>query len=208
MKITLQLYHDFFVISSALFIIYKSEDLMNIYEYIPAKDFKKISTILVILISAACGFFAFPAMFPNMSMKWIFQLSGIACLTGVIFVVSRYISKTVVYRIVGNEDEDMDFTVTELTNGGRSKITVCRFSLSGIESAELFYESKSEDRAKKKTLIKQAKKDGRKIFNYCADVKPAVVCCLLVEESGEKFLIKLRPDAVMYGYFQKSAEKS
>ena len=100
---------------------------MNIHEYIPAKNLKKISGALVILISAACGFFAFPTMFPGMPMRWLFQLSGIGCLVAVIFLATRYISKTVVYRLTETEEGGVDFTVTEVTNDGRSKITVFVF---------------------------------------------------------------------------------
>ena len=179
---------------------------MSIHEYIPAKNFKKISGALVILISAACGFFAFPTIFPEMSMRWLFQLSGIACLVGVIFISTRYILKHVVYRLIETEEGGIDFTVTEITNGGRTKITVCRFDVANIEKAELFYASNKKDESAKKAMVKQAKKDGRKIFNYSGDIKPPVVCCLLVEECGEKFLIKLTPDATMFGYFKRAAE--
>ena len=48
-------------------------------------------------------------------------------------------------------------------------------------------------------MIKQAKKDGRKMFNYSGSINPPVVCWLLVEECGEKFLIKLTPDATIFG---------
>ena len=179
---------------------------MSIHEYIPAKNFKKISGALVRLISAACGFFAFPTIFPEMSMRWLFQLSGIGCLVAVIFFAARYISKTVVYRLIETEEGGVDFTVTEVTNGGRSKITVCRFDISNVERAELFYASNKDDSSKQKAMIKQAKADKRKIFNYSGDIKPPVVCCLLVEECGEKFLIKLTPDATIFGYFKRAAE--
>lgn len=179
---------------------------MNIHEYIPAKNLKKISGLLVILLSAACGFFAFPAIFTEMPMRWLFQLSGIACLVAVIFLSTRYISKSVVYRLVETDNEGIDFTVTEVTNGGRSKITVCRFDIANIERAELFYASNKEDEKKKKAMMKQAKKEQRKSFNYSGDINPPVVCALFVEECGEKFFIKLTPDATLFGYFKKAAE--
>ena len=162
--------------------------------------------MLVILIAAACGFFAFPTMFADMPMRWLFQLSGVFCLVGVIFLATRYISKTVIYRLTENGEGGVDFTVTEVTNGGRSKITVCRFDVTNVECAELFYASNKADGEKKKAMIKQAKKEKHKIFNYSGDIKPPVVCCLLVEECGEKFLIKLTPDATMFGYFKRAAE--
>ena len=179
---------------------------MSIHEYIPAKNYKKISGLLVILISAACGFFAFPTIFAQMPMRWIFQLTGIGCLVAVIFFASRYISKSVVYRLVQTDEGSIDFTVTEVTNGGRAKVTVCRFDIANIERAELFYASNGDDESKKKELVKQAKKESRKSFNYCGDIKPPVVCCLLVEECGEKLLIKLTPDATLFGYFQRAAQ--
>jgi len=179
---------------------------MNIYEYIPAKNLKKISGALVILISAACGFFAFPAIFTEMPMRWLFQLSGVGCLVAVIFFASRYISKAVVYRLIETDEGGIDFTVTEVTNGGRTKVTVCRFDIANIEKVELFYAGNRDDETKKKAMVKRAKKDKRKLFNYSGDIKPPVVCCLLVEECGEKFFIKLTPDATIFGYFKKAAE--
>ena len=179
---------------------------MSVHEYIPAKNFKKISGLLVILISAACGFFAFPAMFSDMPMRWVFQLSGIGCLVAVIFFATRYISKSLVYRLVETDEGGIDFTVTEVTNGGRSKITVCRFDIANIERAELFYASNKDDVTSRKDMLKSAKKEHRKSFNYCGDIKPPVECCLLVEECGERFLIRLTPDATLYGYFKKSVE--
>ena len=179
---------------------------MNIHEYIPAKNYKKISGVLVILIAAACGFFAFPTLFPQMPMRWIFQLSGVACLVAILFFATRYISKAVVYRLVQTDEEGIDFTVTEVTNGGKKHVTVCRFDVKNVERAELFYASNSKDDANKKAMVKQAKKDKRKTFNYCGDINPAVVCYLFVSECGEKLLIKLTPDATIYGYFKKAAE--
>ena len=177
-----------------------------IYEYVPAKDLKKISGAMIVLISAACGFFAFPALFSEMPMRWLFQLSGVFCLVAVIFFASRYISKAMVYRLIKTEEGEIDFTVTEVTNGGRTKVTVCRFDVTNVERAELFYASNKDDSARKKAMIKQAKKDRRKIFNYSGDIRPSVVCCLLMEECGEKFLIKLTPDATIFGYFKRSAD--
>ena len=176
---------------------------MNVYEYSPPKSNKKASGIILILFSLAAGLFLFTLLFPSMPFRWAAQLISIAAFVAVIFIISRYVAKNFVYNVIKTDDGSLDFTVTEITNAGRTQITVCRIALSSIENAYLLNRSIPEDASKIKTLKSQAKADGRKIFNYCPDVNPSEVCILLVDECDEKFLISLSPDSTLWKYFKK-----
>ena len=129
-----------------------------LYEYIPHKDVRRAMGRMVIFISAAVGCFAFPTIFPDMPLRWLFQMTGAVLLAAVIFVYTRSIGKTFIYRVVEN-DGGLDFTVTEVTGGGRSRITVCRFSLGSIEEAHI---GDISDRDEKRAFLSRAKGEGRK----------------------------------------------
>ncbi len=176
---------------------------MNIiYEYIPTKNLKKLSGLIIILISAAAGFFAFPLVYPEMPLRSLLQATGIGCLAAVIFITARYISKAMIYRFIENDEGGIDFTVTEVTNGGKSHITVCRFSLENIERVAVFYLDRAEDKERKKEFMREANKEHRKVFNYCPDVLSSPICFVCVRESGEPLLIKVVVDAKMLSLFE------
>ena len=176
---------------------------MNLYEYTPQKSNKKASRIVLILFSLAAGLFLFTIIFPDIKFKWAIQLISIIAFVAVIFIISRYIAKSFVYAIFKNNDGTLDLTISELTNAGRKKITVCRIAINNIEEAHLLDRSIREQAEKASSLEKSAKSEQRKIFNYCPDINPSEVCILLVEECNEKFLIKLSPDSTLWEYLKK-----
>lgn len=169
------------------------------YEYIPHKNLRQTAGLLIIFISAAVGCFAFPAMNPNMPLRWLFQMSGAMFLVAVIFGYTRHIAKTFIYRIIEDE-EKLYFTVTEVTGGGRSRVTVCRFALSSIEEAHSLTVSESE---KKRALNTKAKKEHRKTFNYCPDISTPRVAYLLVNEGGDPIFVKVAVDDILFSYFSQ-----
>ena len=173
---------------------------MDVYEYIPQKSNKKAIGIIIILTTLALVLFAFTLIFPSLPLKWIPQLIAIIAFVCVIFIISRYIAKSFLYTVVKNDDDTLDLTVTELTNAGRKKITVCRIAIANIEEAHLIDSTLSESIAKVEALQKKAKSEHRKSFNYCPDINPSEFCILLVDECGEKFILKLSPDATLWGY--------
>ena len=175
---------------------------MTVYEYSPQKSNKKALGVTIILLSIAIGLFAFTMLFPTLPYRWGLQLIAIVAFVAVVFIISRFIAKTFLYAIVENEN-GLDFTVTEITNAGRTRITVCRISLSNIEESHLLDCSNSKNIENLKIIQKQAKSDGRKAFNYCPDINPAEVAILLVEECGEKFILKISPDSTLWGYLKK-----
>ena len=186
---------------------------MRVHEYIPKKDPKRAIGVICILISAAVGFFAFPAIFKGMPLAWLFQITAVICLMWAIFIYSRYVIKNVIYSLEQDEESgEVDFTVTEIIKSGtgsaRGKITVCRFALSGIEELEVFEPGRKEDEERKKKFTKQAKKEGRKIFDYCPWLSNDVTCGLFVTEYGEKLFIKLTPDRALLNAFRDALEKN
>lgn len=176
---------------------------MNLYEYTPPKSNKKASGIVLILFSLAAGLFLFTIIFPDIKFKWAIQLISIIAFVAVIFIISRYIAKSFIYAIFKNNDGTLDLTVSELTNAGQKKITVCRIAINNIEEAHLLDRSIREQAEKASSLEKSAKSEQRKIFNYCPDINPSEVCILLVNECNEKFLIKLSPDSTLWEYLKK-----
>ena len=181
---------------------------MVLHEYIPQKDPKRAGGLLIVLIAAAVGFFAFPMLYPDMPLRWVFQFSGLLCLVAIIFISTRYISRAVVYRLIENDEGGVDFTVTEVTNGGKSAITVCRFSLDNIQSAQLFFSDKKEDAERKKAFSGRARELKVKTFSYFGDVMPSVECWVICKENGETLLVKTTPDEYIWECFKKSADKS
>lgn len=173
---------------------------MHLYDYTPQKNTSRLFGIMICLASLGIGPFLFSLIIKDLPFKWVFQLISIISLTAIIFIVTRYIAKNFMYTVMRSDNDGVDFTVTEITNGGRSKITVCRISVSGIESAEIFDRNDSNAILRQKEIEKKAKKEGIKSFNYCPDINPAKVCLILCEECGEKFLIKIVPDDILCGY--------
>ena len=176
----------------------------TVYSYVPPKNLKMISGYIILLISLAALFFAFPAFFGEIPMRWLFQLSGLCCLGVVVFIASRYILKNTVYSIV-EEDGKLDLTVTEITNNGKSRIMVCRFAIESIEEIGLFYLGNATDEAKKKEFVKKAKKMPH--FNYCPDMRSNPVCCVVASENDSKFLVKISPDDTIYSYLIGAIDK-
>ena len=161
----------------------------------PPKNTKRATGLIMIFAAAGAGLFLIPALIPNMPLGWLSQLLGVAALTVMICVISGSIARTFVYALIENGDRTIDFTVTELGNGGKKQTTVCRVSLGNITEAHLLYSERAGDAEKIKDISAKAKKEARKTFNYCHDVKVSPICLVLLEECGEPLLIKIASDA-------------
>lgn len=170
-----------------------------LYEYIPHKNPKQAVGLMIISISAAVGCFAFPAIFPDMPLRWLFQMSGALFLVAAVFGYTRHIAKTFIYRVIEDDEGGLDFTVTEVTGGGRSRVTVCRFSLDSIEEAHSLDASELE---KKRALNARARKERRKRFNFCPDVSTERVAYLFVNDS-EPVFVQVAVDDKLFSYFSK-----
>lgn len=112
------------------------------------------------------------------------QLVAVIILGVALLILGRYVYSTYAYAIIENDDGGLDFTVTELKR--RSRITVCRIGLDGIEKiVKVTKENKKSADSERK---------GRKLFNYCVDMSPAEQYYIFSEECGESLLIKISPD--------------
>ena len=188
---------------------------MKEYEYIPQKNQNRLKGLLIILIAVSAVLFMTPMLIEQISFylintatvslkvsfRWVFQLLGVIALVGAIFIVTRYMAKSFIYTVWVNDNGTRDLTVCELING-KKRTTVCRIGISNITEAHLLYPEKGEDKIKEKELSANARAEYRKSFDYCHDIGASPVCVLLVEECGEKLLIKLTCTDVLFGYFK------
>ena len=169
----------------------------TIYSYVLPKNLKMISGYILILISSASGFFFFPSIFDDMPLRSLFQLTGLFCLCMVVFIAARYISKNTLYSVV-EEEEKLYFTVTEITNNGRKRTTVCKFCIENIEKISLFYSGSRSDADARKTFDGTVRKMQH--FNFCPDMRSDPVCYIVVDENETRFLVKISPDDTLYKY--------
>lgn len=167
---------------------------MNIYEYRPEKNLTRIFGAMIILISLAAALFFTPLIFPSVPFHWAFQLLGTVAVVAVIYLLTRYVAKSFVYAVI-EDDGKLDFTVTELANGGRKVTTVCRVAIANISELHVFDMNDPEHKLREKEMISSAHHESRKAYDYCADMKTSPVCILLLEECGEPLLIKIASDA-------------
>jgi hypothetical protein len=181
---------------------------MILYEYAPQKNLRRLSGIVIILVCVALGLFLVTSVFQTLPYRWALQLCGFGCIAAIIYMTVKYISKTVVYAVVKKKDGELDLTVTEVTNGGKSRVTVCRISLSNIEEICIFDKGSDTDKIKADKLAARAKREGRKVFNYCQNMTPERVCALLVTECEEPLLIRLESDVALEKYFSDGLDFS
>ena len=167
---------------------------MNIYEYRPEKNLTRIFGAMIILISLAAALFFTPLIFPGVPFHWAFQLLGTVDVVAAIYLLTRYVAKSFVYAVI-EDDGQLDFTVTELANGGRKVTTVCRVAIANISELHVFDMNDPEQKLREKEMISSAHHESRKAYDYCADMKTSPVCILLLEECGEPLLIKIASDA-------------
>lgn len=160
------------------------------YDVIPPKSNKNAdyTSAALLIISLVAMFFS---KLPSLSYRWIMQLCALFMLAMALMLLGRFVFKRYQYSVISGDGGGFDLTVTELTR--RSRITVCRISLSGIESVLIVNGS---DKTTKKDIRKRS--SGRKVFNYCVDMSPAKYICVFAEECGEPLLIKLSYDETLF----------
>lgn len=166
---------------------------MTVYEYRPEKNNTRIFGIMMIMFSLGAAFFVTPLLVPSVPFHWLFQLLGVVAIIAVIYLLTRYVAKSFVYAVI-EDDGQLDFTVTEITNGGRKSITVCRVAIANISELHVFDMNDPEQKLREKEMISTAHHESRKAYDYCADMKTSPVCILLLEECGEPLLIKIAAD--------------
>ena len=167
---------------------------MVLYEYAPQKNLRKLSGIVMILVCVALLLFLVTSVFPELPYRWVLQLAGFGCIAAIIYLTVKYVTKTFVYAIIKKDDETLDLTVTEVSNGGKSRITVCRISMSGIEKISAIDRYSDTDRIKADKLISRSKQEKRKVFDYAQNLSPRRMLFLMLTECEEPILLKLETD--------------
>lgn len=163
---------------------------MNIYEYRPEKNLTRIFGVMIILISLAAALFFTPLIFPSVPFHWVFQLLGTVAVVAVIYLLTRYVAKSFVYAVI-EDDGQLDFTVTELANGGRKVTTVCRVAIANITELHVFDMNDPEQKLREKEIWAESHRESRKCYDYCHDIKTTPVCLIALEECGEPIMIKI-----------------
>ena len=86
-------------------------------------------------------------------------------------------------------DGTYDLTVTEWQR--KSRMTVCRLSLDGIERVERI---EYADRARRDALKKEFRAEGRKTFYYTVNLMPPSLCYVIATECGEPLAVIIEAD--------------
>ena len=167
------------------------------YETTPKKSNKAAHYTAALLLIAAFAAMLFSTM-PNLPYRSVMQLAALVMLSFSILLITRYTLCTYSYSVIESNGE-YDLTVTELKR--KSRITVCRIGLEGIERVTLARRADKEQASKLKADSK-----GRKAYSYCVDLAPAEYIHILAEECGESITIKLSYDERLLEILQ-NAEK-
>ena len=80
----------------------------------------------------------------------------------------------------------------------KSRITVCRISLSSIKKVALCDSPKS-----RKEIAAEIKKEKRSLFDYRIDISPEHYICVFSDEGGELTAIYLAYDEKLFEYISK-----
>lgn len=153
------------------------------YEINPKRTNNKARDLSLILFICGILIMYFSSL-PMIPFPAIFQILSILLLSFSLMLIGRFLLKSYIYSIIGNDDGTYDLTVTEIKK--KSRITVCRVAILGIE--EIIPLSKET-----RKLVKKKKK-GRKSFDYRVDLFPNNSHCILCEECGEEFAIIISED--------------
>lgn len=152
------------------------------YEFRPQRTNNRAQNLIILLFAGAAALFLLTFSLKGLPFLWVIQLLAILLLVAAIFLVTRYLTKSYEYALIPDGD-GTDLTVTEISSGGRKRITVCRISLSGIEDVRVLEENGASVRA--------LHKEGKNVFDYRPDLSPDRSLLVEATEGGEKFALFL-----------------
>ena len=155
------------------------------YQYIPEGKRTGMKVVCLALFGAGAALFFLPAAIQDLPYQGLYQTAGVAVITAAIVLMGRFLLRHYLYRI-GDDGEGVDFVVDELSRRGR--YTVCRLSLSNLRRAEEWTPASRPPR-------------GKKLYNYCVDVKPQDSWVLEFEDGDTSIFIRLTPDETMKRMF-------
>lgn len=166
------------------------------YEYTPKYTRKKEGLTLAMLLSVALLLLAVSRL-PQAPLPSLWQLAAVILLTAAVLVAVRFLLRSYTVRLAPREDVRSpipDLTVVERM--GRRTQTVCRVSLADVVSAEpITPESKAALRAKRR---------GKRVWLYYAEMNPPNLCQLTVMDGEECVFILLQADEKLLSFLQKN----
>ena len=133
----------------------------------------------------------------EIKFEGIIGLFAVLCFVGSILLLTRYVYRKQIYRIVERNTDSYDLVIDEIT--GKNKVSVCRVALANIERVEIRDEKNAAE-------LKKAAR-GRKKFSYCPDLFPTGECWVFVTECGEELVLKLYADEILLSML-KAGEKN
>ena len=175
------------------------------FEYIPQRTNKTAEKVILILIVGAAALFGMTVAFPTISYRWVFQLLAIGMLTLILFLVTRYVTRSYLYRVCEREDGARELEILERQGNGKRQLTVCRVSLTGAVSLTLLDLC---DGGKSEALLATHKREKKRIFDYCVDLQPEKSCLLQCNEGGEELWIRLNYDPRLWDLLMPTAKRA
>ena len=152
------------------------------YGFRPQRTNNKAQNLIILFFIGAAALFLLSIPLDGFGFVWVVQLLAILLLVAAIFLVTRYVMKSFEYA-VEPANGGADLTVTEVSSGGRRRITVCRISLSGIGSIRVIEGADGGAKALRKA--------GKKIFDYRPELSPERYLLVEAKEGGEEFVLLL-----------------
>ena len=149
------------------------------YEFRPQRTNNRAQNLIILLFVGAAALFGLTFLLREFPFLWAIQLFAMLLVVAAIFLVTRYLMKAYEYAVIPSEG-GADLTVTEVSAGGKRRITVCRISLSGIESVTVVEGSDERIRARRR---------AGKIYDYRPDVSPDRSLMAVAKEGGEELCI-------------------
>ncbi len=151
------------------------------YHFKSKRTGKCARSVSVALLAASLVLYISQAVLP-VPYRPLWQTGAIISLVCAFGLIMRFSFKSFSVDIVDKEGS-LDMTVTEIQ--GKSRVTVCRIALSGIEKVEILHKGDKIPRE----LLRDRKK-----FSYLPDLFMDEQCLIWATECGEKLLIILEPD--------------
>jgi len=173
------------------------------YERIPPKTNQKSGILALLLLIGAVALIAVCGVFPNLPFRWVGQLLALCMGAAAVLLVVRYWTRSYLYRIIATENGSADLTVTELKGNGKRRMVVCRVGLSRVRDRML---EDAAHRAQAEQWLSAHKKEGVRVFDYRPDLLPDQSILLLVEEGGERQILRLAYDPVLYDLLTPNGE--
>ena len=170
------------------------------YETTPNKSNNKARSLSILLLITAFAAMMFSGI-PGIPFRSVMQLISLVMLAFSILLLTRYVLSSYSYAVVSKREGGFDLTVTELKR--KSRITVCRISLSSIEKITLAKSENKELAARLKALSK-----GKKSYNYCIDLAPEKYIHIVSNECGDELTIKLSYDKRLFSILSEGSGKT